>query len=281
MTSLLNAETHERATALCRRCSSVGQRRRTIASLLLLGAAALFPKSSPSADFLGSDVVSVLTPGQGQDILTATERLPASFTSQLEMFRELPNNLDTLTAANLARFYKPMDLDALAPEEIETTEAPAPGVMIVRDKTYHVPRIYGKTRSAAMFGVGYAQAEDRLWQMEVNRHAWHSATAQLLGPGPRGENITANADLFRTLDYSAEEYRQMYNHLRTNYGYWGRQAYDDIRAYVAGINAYIDAAARPGSVLLPIEFRQRGLAPAHWSPTDVIASGAFAHVYSL
>ena len=42
---------------------------------------------------------------------------------------------------------------------------------ITRDKSYGVPHIYGSTREGVMFGTGYAAAEDRLFLIDVLRHA--------------------------------------------------------------------------------------------------------------
>ena len=41
-------------------------------------------------------------------------------------------------------------------------------VQIERD-TYGVPHIYAKTDADAYFGLGYAEAQDRLFQMEMER----------------------------------------------------------------------------------------------------------------
>jgi len=64
-----------------------------------------------------------------------------------------------------------------------STESPAPGVRIVRDK-WGIPHIFatGPNEQAIEenigFGVGYAQAEERMFQMEVLRRAeWQTINA--------------------------------------------------------------------------------------------------------
>ena len=55
--------------------------------------------------------------------------------------------------------------------DVERTYSPRDDVTIVRDSAYGVPHIYGSTRAAAaLFGVGYATAEDRLFFMDIFRH---------------------------------------------------------------------------------------------------------------
>ena len=43
-------------------------------------------------------------------------------------------------------------------------------VEIIRDR-WGVPHIYAGSTRDMFFGVGYAQAQDRLWQMDFNRRA--------------------------------------------------------------------------------------------------------------
>ena len=57
---------------------------------------------------------------------------------------------------------------------------PATGVTIYRD-THDVPHIYGDTDPTAAFGAGYAQAEDRLFMMDVLRHYGAGTLASFLG----------------------------------------------------------------------------------------------------
>ena len=54
------------------------------------------------------------------------------------------------------------------------------GAEIIRDR-WGVPHIYASNIEDVAFAVGYAQAQDRLWQMEVNRRAASGTLAELLG----------------------------------------------------------------------------------------------------
>src|SRR5574341_1135444 len=51
---------------------------------------------------------------------------------------------------------------------------------IIRDR-WGVPHIYASNIEDVAFAVGYAQAQDRLWQMEVNRRAASGTLSELLG----------------------------------------------------------------------------------------------------
>lgn len=227
-----------------------------------------------------SEVMNVLSPGQGTNLTSKrSQNVPESFTSQLKMFTTLPAEAKTLTDADLTRYYKPMDFAPVPEDDISIVTNVRPDVRIVRDKQHNVPRVYGQTRAAAMFGVGYARAQDRLWQMEVNRHTARASIASLLGRGNDGENLESDLRVFRVLDYSEAEYETMFDQLCADYGETGKQACDDLSSYVEGINAYI-ALTVNDPTFLPIEFRRLSITPREWRVTDEIAYTAYAHVRS-
>jgi Penicillin amidase len=58
-------------------------------------------------------------------------------------------------------------------------------VTIVRDRGFGVPHIYGATRDGAMFGLGYAGAEDRLFFMDALRHAGRAQLSSFAGGANR------------------------------------------------------------------------------------------------
>lgn len=226
------------------------------------------------------EVLNVFPPGQGSNLTSEPgQNLPESFTSQLTMFTALPGAAQTLTDADVSQYYKPMDFAPVPDDDISVVTNARRDVRIVRDKQHNVPRVYGETRSAAMFGVGYAHAQDRLWQMEVNRHTARASLTSLLGRGNAGEYLASDLRSFRVLDYSEAEYQTMFEQLCSDYGESGQQACDDLTSYVEGINAYI-ALTVADATFLPIEFRRRSIAPQKWRVTDEIAYTAYAHVRS-
>ena len=221
------------------------------------------------------DVLTVFAPGNGSNYIKKGIK-PAGVDSQVDMYDELPDALENLDFESLRNYVKPAVFD-VNPNEIAEVTNPRAGVRIVRDSTHHIPHVYGDTRNDAMFGVGYVRAADRLWQMESFRAVWRAESAVMLGRGDNDTNVKADAHTFRLIDYSETEYQTMYNRLSTDYGHWGIQAAEDIKAYIDGMNAYIDLIKREPSKL-PIEYTSHGLEPQSWKVTDAIAMAAYSHV---
>ena len=129
-----------------------------------------------------------------------------------------------------------------------STESPEPGVTIVRDKQFGVPHIYGDTRAALMFGIGWATAEDRLFFIDVLRHAGQGDLAQFAG----GANVSMDQSVWASEPYTQQDLVNQVNYGLTHSVY-GREIYSDATNYVAGINAYI-AAAKKNPLLMPAEY---------------------------
>lgn len=127
-------------------------------------------------------------------------------------------------------------------------------VQLVRD-SLGVPLIRARTENDAQFGLGYAHAQDRLWQLEYQRRLANGRLAEVVGEAGLKTDL-----LFRTIGLH-----------RTAAAAWANlkpAEQQPIEAYVAGINAYI--ANRP-SQQLPPEFNMLGIAPQPWTPQDVLA----------
>ncbi len=123
-------------------------------------------------------------------------------------------------------------------------------VRITRDRQA-VPHLLAETRNDAIFGLGFAHAQDRLWQMEINRRIASGRLAEVFGPR------ALDTDKFiRTLGVRRAAERA-YPGLKPE----TRAALD---AYAAGVNAFL--AQRKG--LLPPEFLMMGVEPEPWTPTD-------------
>jgi penicillin G amidase len=126
-------------------------------------------------------------------------------------------------------------------------------VDILRDKE-GVPHIFAKTADDAYFALGYVHAQDRLWQMEMNRRIPAGRMAEVLGP-----NALEIDRFLRTLGV-----RRNAEAILANLEPRTRAALD---AYTRGINSYLDHRSGP----LPPEFLLTGApAPAHWEPADSI-----------
>ena len=145
--------------------------------------------------------------------------------------------------------------------------------VIVRD-SYGVPSIYSKSMAGMWFGSGWAQAQDRLVQLELTRRAVEGTLSQIFGPSELSQDETV-----RTLFYTPAELRAQYRSLPAPV----RAA---VAAFARGINAYEDAAYASASseqADVPYEFFALGqllggsgpYRPAPWRPIDTVAVGNF------
>jgi acyl-homoserine lactone acylase PvdQ len=149
-------------------------------------------------------------------------------------------------------------------------EAPSSGVLIAREPPYDVPRIYGSTRADAMWGAGYATAENRLFLMDVLRHTAEGTTAELLGPSA----APADSTQLGVQDGSSQQLTAQMQSLPHTMGAEGAQALDDIEQYVAGINAFINLT-KVNAARLPAEYPALGVTPQPWTLADSAALGVY------
>lgn len=115
-----------------------------------------------------------------------------------------------------------------------------------------VPHIYAQNEHDLFYAQGFVQAQDRLWQMELNRRIGLGKTAAIFG------NKTLEIDRFvhrvgitraATGDLAALD----------------NESAAVLDAYSAGVNAFIKQNK------LPIEFSLLNLQPEPWSPLDTLA----------
>ena len=129
-------------------------------------------------------------------------------------------------------------------------EAP---VDVLRD-AHGVPHVFASNRADAYRALGFVHAQDRLFQMDMQRRLAAGRLAEVAGPA-----ALASDRFYRTLGLADAAAR-------------GAAALDPwalglVRAYAEGINAFLDT--RPGP--LPPEFLALDYAPDPWTPTDVLA----------
>ncbi len=214
---------------------------------------------------------SVLGVGQGQTVnardLAAYELTgnpPPSFTNQLELYSGVSRAADGLTVAGLDRFWKHSSFRA-ADTDAAATEIPKPGVKVVRDARFRVPRVYGDTRSDVMWGAGYVTAEDRLFLMDALRHIAEARSAEILGPSA----IADDSAQIGHQDVPDQELIDQFEALPQTAGPDGALGRQDYLDYVAGINAYIDAAKQDPNKM-PVEYPALGITPQPWRVADTL-----------
>ncbi len=125
-------------------------------------------------------------------------------------------------------------------------------VEILTDK-YGAPHIYAHNEDDLYFAQGYMHAQERLWQMEVNRRVGSGRLAEIFGP------IAIETDRFcRRLGMhraSVEEEKRLPARSRRV-----------LEAYAQGVNTFLENNAHR----LPVEFTLLSFKPTPWSPVDTI-----------
>ncbi|MGR3378768.1 penicillin acylase family protein [Salipiger abyssi] len=131
------------------------------------------------------------------------------------------------------------------------------GVEIVRDNSA-VPHIFAETDADAFFGLGYAHAQDRLWQMVLMRRTVQGRLSEIFG------RRTLDTDLLmRRLDLYPLAVRSV--------AAQDPQAMQALRAYAAGVNARIDEINAESLGRGAPEFFLFNAPVAPWQPADSIA----------
>jgi penicillin amidase len=134
--------------------------------------------------------------------------------------------------------------------EINLTGLESP-VEVLRDE-FGIPHIKAQSEQDMYRALGFVNAQDRLWQMDVFRRISHGRLAEVLGP-----KLIALDKKHRVLGF-----RRLAERL---YEKADAKSKAICSAYVDGINYYIDGSAGK----LPPEFRLLKYEPEKWSPNDV------------
>ncbi len=130
-------------------------------------------------------------------------------------------------------------------------------VTIKRD-AYGVPHVYADDLYGLMYGNGYVQAQDRLFELDLLRHVGWGDSASMAGAAQ--------------LESDFEVHRELYSHAEIEAQYAAAPTYakEIFQAYADGVNRYIaEATARDE---LPGEFPALGHVPEPWEPLDSVAS---------
>jgi penicillin amidase len=105
---------------------------------------------------------------------------------------------------------------------VEVAGLTAP-VEIVRDQA-DVPHVFGATDADVFFGLGYAHAQDRLWQMTILRRTVQGRLSEVFGPRTlHVDRLLRRLDLYRLAQASVEAQTPA--------------ALVALEAYAAGVNA--------------------------------------------
>ncbi|MFJ2258953.1 penicillin acylase family protein [Streptomyces sp. NPDC087844] len=199
-------------------------------------------------DYCGSQCSDILPAGQNGNATLAEILLnqafgtqPAHADDQLAPYADLASGYSALTDAKINDFFRDASFGVPA-DQVESTLKPAgrTDVTIVRDKKTGVPHITGTTRYGTEFGAGYAAAQDRLWLMDVFRHVGRGELTPFAGGAPSNQGL--EQEFWRHAPYTEADLQGQIDSAVADNGARGRQALADVRAYLAGINSYIDAS---------------------------------------
>jgi len=130
-------------------------------------------------------------------------------------------------------------------------------VEIIRDK-WGVPHIYANNEHDLFFAQGFVQAQDRFWQLEINRRTANGTLSEVFGEIAIDTDRTARTFGFARLG-------------RIDYENANDEIKEAIQAFTDGINAFLDHP----KCKLPVEFTLLRHKPKAWTPYD---SCAFARV---
>jgi acyl-homoserine lactone acylase PvdQ len=201
-------------------------------------------------------------------LFETTGQRPEHSSDQLGMYNALTTAAGSITDATIPDYYKDATFGVPA-GDVESTQTPEAGVTIVRDSQFGVPHIYGDTRAELMFGIGYATAEDRLFMIDVLRHAGQGDLASFAG----GANVSMDESVWEAEPYTHQDLVNQVNDIASEPG--GAQLYADATSYVNGINAYITQAKEPLNTLtmMPGEYAAIGQpgGPAPFTLEDLVS----------
>lgn len=132
-------------------------------------------------------------------------------------------------------------------------------VDIDRD-SHGIPQVYADSARDLFFGQGYAQAQDRFYEMDFRRHLTSGRLSEMLGRG-----AVATDQFIRVLGWrrvAEQEYPLLSEDTRSY-----------LQAYSDGVNAYLSGK---GPTRLSLEYAVLGLGglsykPEKWTPVDSLA----------
>ncbi|MBW1735229.1 MAG: penicillin acylase family protein [Deltaproteobacteria bacterium] len=121
-------------------------------------------------------------------------------------------------------------------------------VKIIRD-TFGVPHIHAKNETDLYLALGYAMAQDRLWEMEFSRRLGQGRLAEIFG-----EKFVRVDRYFRMLTATGINSKVL------------DRFSPALRSFADGVNAYI----KIHKDRLPAEFRLLRFEPEPWQPDDYV-----------
>jgi penicillin amidase len=131
-------------------------------------------------------------------------------------------------------------------------------VEVVRDREA-VPHIFAGSAEDLYVALGFVHAQDRLWQMELQRRTGQGRLSEVFGERTFGTDV-----FIRTLD--------LYGHSERSVAALPEAARKALEAYARGVNAFIERRTGWVEPRLPPEFLLLRYRPEPWRPADSIVT---------
>lgn len=224
--------------------------------LPVTGLPAIFPSNFNDQATLYGDI-SYAEPG-----LTANPCTPPTDISQ-----------HVATSNQVCNYFKQGGLTPDTVVSSLTLDTPYKGTVTIQRDGWGVPFITAATRQDAMYGIGYAQAQDRLWLMDILRNFGRGQLSKFLGPAQ--EFFDYDASLAVTAGYSEDELTAMIDAFAEKMPDLAPMFLADLDADLAGINAYIATLSATNAGKIPPEYaelKNGGFPPADFTRNDIVAS---------
>jgi penicillin G amidase len=114
-----------------------------------------------------------------------------------------------------------------------------------------VPHIFAENENDALFALGYVHAQDRLWQMEINRRIGGGELAEIFG-----SELVETDTFLRTIGLRKVA--------QSAYDAFDELTKGKLNSYAHGVNAFLQAR----NAALPPEFILLRVKPRDWTPVD-------------
>jgi penicillin amidase len=143
-----------------------------------------------------------------------------------------------------------------------------------------IPHVFAASERDLFFAQGYLHAQERLWQMDLNRRFLSGGMAEILGRfSVPWRELTSQ---FRGLDSVDADYFMRLIGIRraaiSAAGVLGDDDWRRLQSYSEGVNRFIERCGKR----LPLEFRLLRYQPDPWRPEDTLTIGkGFALLLSL
>lgn len=143
-----------------------------------------------------------------------------------------------------------------------------------------IPHVFAANERDLFFVQGYLHAQERLWQMDLNRRFLSGRMAEIFGQFPvPWRELTSQ---FRDCDSVDVDYFMRLIGIRraalASTDMLREEDRDRLKSYSAGVNRFIEQCGKR----LPLEFRLLRYEPDPWQPEDTLTIGkGFAFLLSL